>query len=329
MLKKVLVATLLIVICSQNFYSQGFYSSRLWKNQRHEITGYFGASQFLGELGGLDKVGTDFLWDMEFSETKFAGGISYMFYTGERHGLRFQAGIQRVSGNDNLTTEIFRQNRNIHFRSNIYEFSMNYEFHFIKEKFGNVYNLKSSLGKKLGLKKLNIGMYGFVGVGGFYFNPQAQNPNTGLWVDLAPLNTEGQGLLGGPEDYKQISVNIPVGLGFRYAVSKQIGIKLELSHRFTFTDYIDDVSGVYYDQGAVASATGSEAGYFANPTSGLIPAIWDGVHEINPTKAGSQRGDPTDRDGYLYAVLGIYYKPKATSKGRYKGGSKRRIKASF
>jgi hypothetical protein len=329
MLKKIFIVALLLFICSQEFYSQGFYNSRLWRNQRHELTGYFGASQFLGELGGRDQVGTDFLWDMEFDQTKFAGGISYLYYLGPRSGLRLQAGIQRVAGHDNTTTEIFRMNRNLHFRANIYEFSLNYEFHFIKEKYGNMYNLKSSLGKKLGLKKLNIGLYGFFGVGGFYFNPQAERPGSGYWVDLAPLGTEGQGLPGGANSYSQFSVNIPVGLGFRYAITKEIGIKLEFSYRFTFTDYIDDVSTVYYDQSAIIAANGPEAGYFANPTLNLIPTYWDGTYEYNPTKAGAQRGDPNDRDGYAYAVLGVFYKPKATSKGRYKGGSKRRIKASF
>ncbi|MBL4703132.1 MAG: hypothetical protein JKY54_01340 [Flavobacteriales bacterium] len=329
MLRKLIVATLLIVICAQDIYSQGFYNNRLWRNQRHEMCGYFGASQFLGELGGRDMIGTDFIWDLEFGETKFAGGISYLFYVSEKSGLRFQAGVQRVSGNDNTTTELFRNNRNLHFRANIYEFSMNYEIHFIKEKYGNVYNLKSSLGKKLGLKKLNIGIYGFFGVGGFYFNPQAQNPSNGAWTDLHGLSTEGQGLPGGAEPYKKISINIPVGFGFRYALTKEWGIKLELSHRFTFTDYIDDVSGVYYDANALSAVKGPEAGYFSNPTNGLITPYWDGATEVNPTKAGAQRGDPTDRDGYMYAVLGIYYRPRATSRGRYKGGSKRRIKASF
>lgn len=323
MLKKFIIATLLLVICSQEFYSQGFYNSRLWRNQRHEITGYFGASQFLGELGGRDMVGSDFLWDLEFDQTKFAAGLSYMYYTGERHGLRFQLGYQKVAGNDNTTEEIFRKNRNLHFRANIYELSMNYEFQFIKEKYGNVYNLKSNLGKKLGLKRISIGLYGFFGIGAFYFNPQAQRPDSGAWIDLAPLGTEGQGLPGGPDFYKQYSINVPVGFGFRYAITKEIGIKLELSHRFTFTDYIDDVSTVYYDNSEINAAYGADAAYFADPNLGLHAGGY------TATRPGDQRGDQNDRDGYMYAALGIFYKPRATSRGRYKGGSKRRIKASF
>ena len=323
-----ILAALLLAACTHEYYAQGFYSSRMWKVQKHEYTLQLGASNFLGELGGRDQIGSDFLWDLEFNQTKFAGSLSYMMYLGERVGVRAQGGVQRVAGNDNTTTEIFRQNRNLHFRANIYDFTTTIEFHIIKEKYGNLYNLKSNLGKKLGLKKVNVGFYTFFGLGGFYFNPQAQNPSNGMWVDLAPLGTEGQGLEGGPEPYKKYGVIVPVGFGLRYGLSREWGIKLELAHRFTFTDYIDDVSTVYYDNDAIANAYGSQAAYFANPTLNIIPTYTDGSYEYNPTKAGMQRGDPTDRDGYMYAVLGVYYRPRATAKGRYRGGS-RRIKASF
>jgi len=328
MFRNLILTALLLAACTHEYYSQGFYSSRMWKVQKHEYAFHLGASNFMGELGGRDMIGTDFLWDLEFNQTKFAGGLSYMRYLGEKVGIRFQAGMQRVAGHDNTTTEIFRQNRNLHFRANIYDLTTTIEFHLIKEKYGNIYNLKSNLGKKLGLKRVNIGFYTFFGIGGFYFNPQAQSPNNATWVDLAPLGTEGQGLPGGPDFYKKYGVNVPVGFGFRYGLSREWGIKLELSHRFTFTDYIDDVSTVYYDNDAISTAYGSQAAYFANPTLNLIPTYTDGTYEYNPTKAGAQRGDPSDRDGYMYAVFTVYYRPRATSRGRYKGGS-RKIKASF
>lgn len=329
MFKPLIIATIIIASCAHELCAQGFYSSRMWKSQKHEYTAYFGASNFLGELGGRDMVGSDFIWDLEFNQTKFAGGLSYLLYLGERAGIRMQGGIQRVAGNDNTTTEVFRQNRNLHFRANIYDFTTTLEIHIIKEKYGNLYNLKSNLGKKLGLKKINIGFYTFFGVGGFYFNPQAERANSpGTWIDLEPLRTEGQGLPEGPEPYKKYGVIVPMGIGFRYGLSREWGIKLELAHRFTFTDYIDDVSTVYYDNDAIAANTGGEAAYFANPTLNLIPTWTDGNYVYDPTKAGMQRGDPSDRDGYMYAVLGVYYRPRATSRGRYRGGS-RKIKASF
>lgn len=317
-------------------FGQGFYSSRLWKNQRNEFGLFLGATNFLGELGGRDLVGSGFLWDLEFNQTRFAAGFSYQYYMGERHSVSVQGTFGRVGGHDNTTTEPFRQNRNLHFRSSIYEGTINYQFHFIKAKIGNLYNLRSTRGKKLGLKSFSIGMYGTIGIGGFYFNPQAQLdanidgvPDGGNWINLAPLNTEGQGLPDGPEDYKQFSIAIPVGIGFRYNINREWGLKLEMAHRFTFTDYIDDVSTVYYDKSVIAAEHGVQAGLLADPNRGLIPDWQDGNYYYSFSKPGNRRGDETDRDGYLYAVVGIFYRPRSTNRGRYVKGKRRRIKASF
>ncbi len=47
-----------------------------------------------------------------------------------------------VSGYDYLTTERYRHNRNLHFKSNIFEFSVMGEFYFTKERPGHVYRYK-------------------------------------------------------------------------------------------------------------------------------------------------------------------------------------------
>ncbi len=89
-------------------------------------------------------------------------------------------------------------------------------------------------------QSLRVGLYFFAGVGGFYFDPRAQFNNT--WVQLQPLGTEGQGLPGGAEEYKNIQLCIPMGVGLRRAFTKQWSGGLELQYTKTFTDYIDDVS---------------------------------------------------------------------------------------
>ena len=65
MFRNFILAALLLAACTHKYYSQGFYSSRMWKVQKHEYAFQLGASNFLGELGGRDMIGTDFLWDME------------------------------------------------------------------------------------------------------------------------------------------------------------------------------------------------------------------------------------------------------------------------
>ena len=36
-----------------------------------------GASNFLGELGGRDMIGSGFIYDLEFKETSYVGEFSY------------------------------------------------------------------------------------------------------------------------------------------------------------------------------------------------------------------------------------------------------------
>jgi hypothetical protein len=168
-----------------------------------------------------------------------------------------------------------------------------YEFHLYREELGHVYDLR---GVK-GTKSTRVGLYFFAGVGGMYFDPKAQFNNT--WVRLQPLGTEGQGLPNGAEAYDNLGLCIPMGFGVRKAFSKHWSGGLELQYTKTFTDYIDDVSGVYYDNDAIQSAYGEVAAYLADPSLNKIPG---------QTNTGAQRGDPDDLDAYLFLKWHMHYK---------------------
>ena len=255
------ITILVLVLTSGAVCAQGFYNRNTWKRYRSELSFGAGVANFLGDLGGRDMVGSDFLWDLEISETKFASNITYMYYLARNIGWRQSFSFGKVSGDDALTNEIFRNNRNLNFESNIFEYSSNFEIQLKKEIVGNRYNLKSPAGKKLGLGSLNMGFYGVLGVGFFYYNPMARSAS-GAKIALRPLKTEGQGLPGGPEEYGKFAVNVPLGLGVRRSINREWGFKIELTHRFTFTDYIDDVSTVYYDKQLLNEHVGGDAVYF-------------------------------------------------------------------
>jgi hypothetical protein len=309
----------LSLILGSTVFAQGFYNRNAWKKHRHELNIGLGVSNFLGEVGGRDRVGTNFIWDLEFSKTNFAAQFNYQYYMGERIALRTSFTYGKVSGDDALTAEPFRHNRNLSFQSTILEGGLGLEYQFVKEKIGNIYNLKSSTGKKLGTKSFSLGMYVTAGVAGFYYNPKAVGPDGSL-VALRPLKTEGQGLPNGAKEYGKFNIAIPLGFGVRKSLGRKIGFKVELTHRFTFTDYIDDVSTVYYSKGTLATEVGGLSPYFSNPQLGEKPNY--------VTRAGQQRGDPTDRDGYMFLMASIYIKLETKQKtyGRHKV---RRVKASF
>ena len=135
---------------------------------------------------------------------------------------------------------------------------------------------------------------------------------------LKPLGTEGQGLPGGAEEYSNLQLCVPVGVGLRKALTKQLSIGLEFQYTKTFTDYIDDVSTSYYDNQAILDARGEMgevAAFLADPSLGVGELYEQG---LNPTAPGQQRGDSKDLDAYLFLKAQVHYKLI-----KYKSGSKK------
>ena len=112
------------------------------------------------------------------------------------------------------------------------------------------------------------------------FNPAS----TSEWTSLRNLHTEGQGSLnhenflsdngldtsgvnlfgqkrnGDPKTYSPIAICIPLGFGIEKAFNSDMGIKIEAGYRFTFTDYLDDVSGFYSSRNDIADIQNSIGG---------------------------------------------------------------------
>lgn len=136
--------------------------------------------------------------------------------------------------------------------------------------------------------------YLFAGIGVFHFNPYTTDANKNS-IFLQPLGTEGQGIVAGTSPYKLTQPCIPLGLGAEYSLNEDMRLGLEIGYRKLFTDYLDDVSTNYADQAALLQAKGQQAVDFA----------WRG-DEVNGAPyppAGSQRGNPSSKDGYYYVAL--------------------------
>ncbi len=108
---------------------------------------------------------------------------------------------------------------------------------------------------------------------------------------------------------------LPIGFGLRYAINTQWRIGLQAGYRFTTTDYLDDVSGVGFDASDLEKANPGSSAY-ANP--GLTPRYWE---------EGQQRGDATDRDGYMFAQFQVHY--KLVKKKKYGRGSRIKTRKSM
>ncbi len=264
-----------------------------------------GACNFLGELGGANQVGTHFVKDFEFSMTRPSAEVGYRYKFNRFFALKGGLYYCLLSGSDATTQEPFRQNRNLSFRSSIFELSCQGEFYFTKEQQGHLYRIKNAKGKK----SYKIQAYLFGGVGVFHFNPQAKYE--GRWVNLRPLSTEGEGLPGGPKEYSLFSVCIPYGIGASEGIGKDWAIGLEIGMRYTFTDYIDDVSGVYYDNSTIKEYKGTMAAYLADPSLHRMPPVYGGDNSGGWQAApGQVRGHSNHRDAYMFTNITVTYKLK-------------------
>ncbi len=291
--------TLLLLLCfalPQLADAQRRYKSRKsskWKAYRYEFSMGLGVSNFLGDLGGADQIGTNYLKDLEFNQTRFAATLGMRYKLTEYFALKGNLTYGQVSGEDNTTEEFYRNYRNLSFKSPIYEASLNFEASFMREQFGHRYRLRGVRGQR----GYEMYLYGFAGIGVFHFDPKAFY--NGKWYRLQPLGTEGQGLVPSREEYSLVQLCVPLGFGFKYTFDRRWGVGLEYGLRKTFTDYIDDVSRTYYDNDLLREKKGALAAALADRSDHSRPEI---------TAGGQQRGDPRDKDSYMFAIISLNYK---------------------
>lgn len=308
MLKKLLNLSLCLFLANAVLAQPetNFTTSDYWKKQRKEFIFGIGATNFLGDLGGLNRVGTDYSFmDLEWVTTRPSGHIGFRFRMRPWIATKtiIQYGVLR--GSDQLTQEPYRRNRNLSFKTHLIEASQHLELIFYNnEHYGKRNNIK---GLK-GMKNKNTLAYFIFGITGFAYIPQSQDG-----VNLRPLNTEGQGLPGGPKDYGLLNWGLPFGLGYKFGLDMVWRMSFELTYTKTFTDYLDDVSGEYYDNAAIQQAYGDEAAYYADPSEGQFP---------NWTYPGEMRGDSKQKDAYFFFnvsfVRNLQHKRYGTVKWKYR-----------
>jgi hypothetical protein len=251
------------------------------------------SSTEIGIMGG----GSYYLGDINnkhFDYMMPSGGIVIRKNIDRRIVVKGELLLGYVRGDDSRNAkDTANFNRNLHFRSPIYEVSGQIEFNFLPYETGN--------------SLYPFTPFVFAGISLFRFNPQAEvepNPTGGSvpglpygeWVDLQPLGTEGQGTTSFPErkKYALTQFSIPMGGGFKIAVNKTFNIILEYGIRKTFTDYLDDISTSYTGENLIDM---SPLGIEMSDKS------------LNaPQAKGFQRGDSKDNDWYTFTGITLSFK---------------------
>ena len=147
-----------------------FSDAQRWKRQRYEFSFGAGVSNFLGELGGANQVGTHYFKDLEWSKTGLALAAGLRYKLTSYFALKTNLSYCRVAGDDKLTEEPFRNYRNLNFFSDIYELNVNFEAAFQQEQVGHRYRLR----KVRGVRGYEIYTYGFIGFGVFHMDPKTE-----------------------------------------------------------------------------------------------------------------------------------------------------------
>ena len=193
--------------------------------------------------------------------------------------------LLELSGADSLKKNISERERNLSFRNRVKEFGITFR-----------YNLLSN-SRRYELRPQII-PYVYGGYQAYIHRPQALLG--GEWIDLQPLGTEGQ-FLGQdtllsdyPNPYILTNLAIPIGVGVDYRLGARFSLGVSIGYRFTFTDYLDDVSTSYPNLDDLRAQ---------NPTAFLLSDRSDktigggGTYYID--KVNGVRGNPDNNDGYF------------------------------
>lgn len=186
-----------------------------------------GAGHYFGDLNTRARL----------NRVKPAATIFFRKTFGNYISARVGASFAQLGYSDVYNTHNeYMNRRNLSFNSNVWELALQGDFNFFRFLPGE--------------PQYNFTPYVTIGAGIFSYDPYAFLG--GEKIFLRPLGTEGQGstLYTDRKPYSTMGISFPVGAGIKYAINDRINIAFEILHRFTSTDYLDDVSTTYVDPAA-------------------------------------------------------------------------------
>ena len=228
-----------------------------------EVGGWVGTSLYYGDLNN----------QINFNSPGLAGGVLGKWNFNNRVAFRGSLNFGQISADDADSGNNFNRNRNLSFKSNIYDLTAGFEFNFLEHIRGSKFETYTP--------------FVFVGVSIFKYNPTAEL--NGVTYALQELGTEGQDI---SEEYFLVSGGVTLGAGFKYDLSSDVTFAVEFTTRRLFTDYIDDVSTTFPDKARLEVVRGPEAVALSDRS------LMDGIGV-----EGRQRGNSSDNDRYTFLSI--------------------------
>lgn len=268
---KILLSTVLYFFCTVVAFSQ-----------EKEFGLWAGTAVFLGDLNP----------NVSFKNARVATGTFFRYNLNNRMAVRAGVNYAYIEAKDSYQKKYpYLQHRNLSFSSHIIELAALYEVNFFSY---------STLKKKYNKAK-NWTPYIFAGFSIFYYNPTTSL--NGNQYRLEYVGTEGQksaNLPSSRKGYNSYAFAIPFGMGIKYAFNQNWAFNFEVSSKYAFTDFIDDVSGSYPDV--------DEVNYFENALN-VGQLLYDRSTEVGH-KTGitnKQRGTSSEADRFLYVGVTLTY----------------------
>jgi len=232
-----------------------------------------GAGHYFGDLNTRAKL----------NRPKIAAGIFFRKNFGNYIALRLAGNFAQLGYSDvyNKHNE-FMYRRNLSFNSKVWELALQGDFNFYRFMPGE--------------EDFRFTPYITLGVSAFSYDPYAYLKGEKYY--LRQQGTEGQyDSLSGNKPYSSMALAIPFGVGVKYAINDRINIGFEIVHRFTNTDYLDDVSRTY--PGAAAFPPNPDG----SPSVGFL--LSDRSYETGTPIGikGQQRGNSQNKDQFVTAMF--------------------------
>ena len=231
----------------------------------YELGGWLGTSFYYGDLNNR----------LSIHKPGLAGGLMARRNFNSRVSATASLNYGRIGGDDADSPNTFEQNRNLSFKSDIFDFSATIDFNFFNYVHGSSSEYYTP--------------YFFGGISLLRYNPKAEL--NGETFNLRDFGTEGQ-LQG--EEYGSINASLLIGGGWKWDISESWSLNIFASYHNAFTDYLDDVSNTYPDFTTLLSRHGQTAVDLSDRS--LIEGI--GV-------AGRQRGNSKNNDSYFFVGIAL------------------------
>jgi hypothetical protein len=236
-----------------------------------------GAGHYFGDLNTRAKL----------NRPKLAADIFFRKNFGNYIAVRLSGAFTQLGYSDvyNTHNDLMRR-RNLSFNTKVWELGLQGDFNFYRFMPGD--------------EDFRFTPYITFGVSAFSYDPYAYLK--GEKYNLRQLGTEGQyDTASNRRPYSTMALAIPFGVGVKYAINDRINIGFEVVHRFTNTDYLDDVSTTY--PGASAFPPNPDG----SPSAAFL--LSDRSYETGTPIGikGQQRGNSKNKDQFATAIFYISF----------------------